>query len=60
MNAAELTGSTNSIGANALTGRLRDAGIGADLLARPAGPGSPLDSDWRLEPRFDAARALLG
>lgn len=58
INGAELLGASNPVGTDALTARLRDVGIGAQL-ATP-GSMSPLDGDWRAEPRFDAARALLG
>jgi hypothetical protein len=44
------------LGANALTDRLKDATIGATLQQ----PTSRLDTQWRLEPRFDAGAALLG
>ncbi|MCB0878169.1 MAG: hypothetical protein KDC46_04230 [Thermoleophilia bacterium] len=60
INGAEAGGVLGSkVGADALTQRLTDAGIGAQLT-RPAASASPLDGSWRLEPRFDAARALLG
>lgn len=55
---AQLTGAADPIGGNALTKRLRDAGVGAALVAPKV--ASPLDGQWRLEPRFDAGRALLG
>ena len=55
---AQLTGATGAIGSDALTRRLNDVGIGAALAAPKV--ASPLDGEWRLEPRFDAARALLG
>lgn len=57
INGAELLGASNPVGTNALTARLRDSGIGAQLAA-PAAP-TALDGEWRAEPRFDAARALL-
>lgn len=55
---AQLTGVADPIGSSALTKRLHDAGIGAALAAPKV--ASPLDGEWRLEPRFDAARTLLG
>ena len=58
MHGAQLTGTADPIGGNALTKRLNDAGIGAALAAPKV--ASPLDGQWRLEPRFDAGRALLG
>lgn len=58
INGAELLGATNPVGTDALTARLRDAGLGAQLAVRPAATAS--DGEWRLEPRFDAARALVG
>jgi hypothetical protein len=58
MNGAQLTGKVNPIGADALTSRLNDAGIGA-ALAKPA-VASPLDGQWRMEPRFDPSSQLLG
>lgn len=58
VNGAELSGTLNPLGTTALTQRLRDAGIGA-ALAQPK-VASPLDGNWRPEPRFDAASVLLG
>lgn len=63
MHGAQLTGASGGLlggtfGTTGLTKRLNDAGIGASLAALK--PQSPLDRDWRIEPRFDAARALLG
>ncbi|MCW2925174.1 MAG: hypothetical protein JWM98_2578 [Thermoleophilia bacterium] len=55
-NATELLG-RSPIGAGALSGGLASAGIGADLLPAPT---SRLDTQWRLEPRFDAGSALAG
>ncbi len=55
---AQLTGAADPIGGNALTKRLQDAGIGAALAAPKV--ASPLDVQWRFEPRFDAGRALVG
>ncbi|MCW2927470.1 MAG: hypothetical protein JWM86_1438 [Thermoleophilia bacterium] len=55
---------SNLLGANPLgTGSLMkgvnaDTGIGAQLAALQG--SSPLDSQWRMEPRFDAGRALTG
>ncbi len=53
-----LLGSGTPFGGDALTRRIMDAGVGAALTAPKQ--ASALDGDWRLEPRFDAARALLG
>jgi hypothetical protein len=59
--AAQLSGAVDPIGSDSLTDRLRDAGVGAGLLPpAPRVESGMLDTSWRLEPRFDAAHALLG
>lgn len=55
---AQLTGAVSPIGADALTKRISDVGIGA-ALAQPD-ERSRFDEAWRLEPRFDAGSVLLG
>jgi hypothetical protein len=58
MNGSELLGGRDQLGADRLTASLRDTRLGAGLSTPE--PASPLDGDWRMEPRFDAARVLLG
>jgi hypothetical protein len=53
-NGANLLGA-NPVGVDAFTARSADAKLGVGL----ARPTTALDRDWRLEPRFDAASALL-
>jgi hypothetical protein len=60
LNGNDLLGAGGRLGADSLSQRLRDVAIGAQLAAPGSGTTSPLDGDWRAEPRFDAARALFG